>query len=596
MGGQQKIESQDITLMGLVREKQYLFQVPNYQRNYVWTEKEVQIFLRDGEFCWRKYREDLTIFEHFAGQLILRLAKKERDGRKRMEIIDGQQRITTFLLLVAEAVSLLKTLGLHGEAENLKEQYLVCSCDFAPAESRLQLSKVDQKFWEQLSDTELSREVCKPRTESHKHLKQAAEEIGAYLESLTKGQAKEEISDTLEGYIDAMARSFRFVLLKTDKPGYMYALYQIVNDRGLPLTSGELLRARTMELLGGNHSLEVIGEQIWDDILQDTGAATERYLSWSFTAVFGKKTEKPGKMSIHEQYEREVFRCYNKRELPELEQKNLMDQLQTLHYNVTLMRNLEKGVLPADGISNETRVLFEALVRNLKNTFCIPLFLKVLDMDERVMGKTLENLTPVLAKTFFLAKTMAGVHDEVISRCYLDIWQQIGRNSADMEKIRVRCKELLDKRDCWRTFGELLKGDIYSHGAAGNVRTRFLLVMREFYHGKEVEAGCKECGDDSVLIRFSDVSVEHILKDSVDEREVRRELYESREKIGNLTLIGKKLNTRLKNKDFEDKREIYLNSPYWITRQVGALAQWRYTDFKRRQEKLEEDLRKAFEL
>ena len=99
-----------------------------------------------------------------------------------------------------------------------------------------------------------------------------------------------------------------------------------------------------------------------------------------------------------------------------------------------------------------------------------------------------------------------------------------------------------------------------------------------------------------MLIRFSDVSVEHILKDSVDEREVRRELYESREKIGNLTLIGKKLNTRLKNKDFEDKREIYLNSPYWITRQVGALTQWRYTDFKRRQEKLEEDLRKAFEL
>ena len=44
------IRSFDVTVKRVVAEKSFLFYVPNYQRHYVWTEKEVAAFLKDGEF------------------------------------------------------------------------------------------------------------------------------------------------------------------------------------------------------------------------------------------------------------------------------------------------------------------------------------------------------------------------------------------------------------------------------------------------------------------------------------------------------------------------------------------------------------------
>lgn len=64
-----------MTVKCVVAERSFLFYVPNYQRHYVWTEKEVAAFLKDGEFCWDRMREAGEKFQHFTGQLIL-----ARDG------------------------------------------------------------------------------------------------------------------------------------------------------------------------------------------------------------------------------------------------------------------------------------------------------------------------------------------------------------------------------------------------------------------------------------------------------------------------------------------------------------------------------------
>ncbi|MCI8417920.1 MAG: hypothetical protein HFI33_10595 [Lachnospiraceae bacterium] len=46
-------------------------------------------------------------------------------------------------LLVAEALSLIKTFGFAGEVGNFKGEYLVCDCDFGIPELRIGVSKVD---------------------------------------------------------------------------------------------------------------------------------------------------------------------------------------------------------------------------------------------------------------------------------------------------------------------------------------------------------------------------------------------------------------------------------------------------------------------
>lgn len=591
----QKIESGDVTLGKLLTEQNYLFRVSNYQRHYVWTEKEVRRFLTDGEFCWIQAAEGER-FIHFAGQISLRTIETGRNMLTKVEIVDGQQRLTTFLLLTAVAARMMKLEFGHADAaEALWKKYFVAQAEFSEDEERLMLSRRDQEFWRQLTRME-EREIPDAVTESQKQLRMAEQEIGRYLrEELAGKRPDEDPSGIMQDYIEAVASSFRFVLLKTSSPGYAYALYQTVNDRGVPLTSGELLKARTIELLSDRKNMAQEAEQVWDDILEDPGTVTDRYLTWNYIAVTGRRMETKRSATIHEQYERDIFCCYNRRILSEVEQQTVKRQLDMLKVNVERMRSLAGGILPGE-CSGYAGVLFDALVKMLKNTFCIPVYLKILDMKEKNRVRTINSITPMLVKAFFVAKTMGGLHDGVISNAYLEIWKYIDSDRADMEEIR-RCLEKLMERDsCREEFGSKIKADVYARGASGNAKAKFLLLMLELYYLKQVEGGGNDCGDDSVTFRVSEMSVEHILRESVDPNEVSRAFYESIHKIGNLTLAGKRVNTRMKNSDFEAKRERYQRSPYHITREVGRLEHWTKKTFDERQEQLTEDLKKAFEL
>ena len=95
---------------------------------------------------------------------------------------------------------------------------------------------------------------------------------------------------------------------------------------------------------------------------------------------------------------------------------------------------------------------------------------------------------------------------------------------------------------------------------------------------------------------MSKLSIEHILPEEVDDREVSKQFYNSIHRIGNLTLLGRKLNSRQRNKPFEDKAEIYKESPYWVTRHVGALKKWTWTEFRERQNQMQTDFKRIFNL
>lgn len=594
MQEQQKIKSGDLTLEELVAKQNYLFRVTNYQRHYVWTEKEVKQFLSDGEFCWRQKAEGIR-FIHFAGQISLRKIETGRDMRTRVEIVDGQQRLTTFILLVA---IVCRKLSMEYRENFLStmlwKKYFLSTAECADDEERLLLSRRDQVFWNGL--TCQTGEVLKEcESESHKHLKIAAKVIKEHTEQMAAEKTEKEAAQTLYEYVEAIAVSFRFVILTTYHDGYAYALYQIVNDRGVPLTSGELLKARTIELLSDKKYLALQAEQIWDDILKDTGEETNRCLNWHYVAITGRQMESKKSATIHEQYERVVFHCYNKRILSEAEQQEIKRQLDHLEVNVKRMRVLTQGMIP-EAVSGYTKVLFEALIKVLKNTFCIPIYLKILEMPEKQAIKTLNSITPLLAKAFFMAKTMGGLHDGVIAKCYLEIWNYIDYSRADMDSIKEALERLVSRDNCRKEFISRAKDNVYVRGASRNDKAKFMLLMLELYYLKSVERGGNECGDDSVEFKVSEMSIEHILKESVDPNEISREFYSSLHKLGNLTLTGKRVNSRLKNADFEDKRERYQKSPYFITREVGKSEHWKKEDFNSRQEKFISDLEKIFEI
>lgn len=85
-----KIEDHKYTVQEAFLECFYI--VPDYQREYVWTEKEVQQLLQDidEEFDVGERRE------YFIGTVLVSPTQQ----KNHFEVIDGQQRLTTFFLLL----------------------------------------------------------------------------------------------------------------------------------------------------------------------------------------------------------------------------------------------------------------------------------------------------------------------------------------------------------------------------------------------------------------------------------------------------------------------------------------------------------------
>lgn len=598
------INSYDYTLQTLVVEKDYLFEIPNYQRSYVWTEKEILLFLNDGKFCMSKYIESEEKFEHYAGQMIFRKLKEERDTRCRMEVIDGQQRLTTFMLLVLAAIKQLETEENDLQRiEELKKEYLVSCSSFniCKREKKLRLSKKDSVFWDELVDGKVPMKED-TMLKSQIRLLEAYGVIETYLAEMTSKLKAEQKGAELTKFIHALAESFRLVVLMSEDPGHEFALFQIVNDRGLPLTSGELLKARTIELLTSQKKelrrerIILEAEEIWADILQDDGATTEKFLIWNYIAILGKKTESTKKLSIREQYERDIFHCLNKREISMDNQDEMLEKLKQLRQIVQMCRALEMGEFPVKCEDGELNLLLGILIRNMKNTFVIPLYLHLLDNNkEKKALKIAELLTPMLIKTYFQAKVMGNVNDESIQNCYLDIWKILGEKEIRMEEIRECLTRLLDKKRCKEEFYRRIEQDIYDRSSS-NLKAKFLLLMVELQYLQEGENHAAHFGDDSVQIAFDKLSIEHILCESVNENEVSKDFYASIHKIGNLTLLGRKLNSREKAKSFKEKKAHYLLSPYFITREVGKLEDWRMKEFRERQGEMINVLKRAFEL
>jgi uncharacterized protein with ParB-like and HNH nuclease domain len=89
-GAMAKIEDHKYSIEETFRQCFYI--VPDYQREYVWTEKEIQQLLDDID-------EELDLSqrrEYFIGTVLVAPTSE----KNHYEVIDGQQRLTTFFLLL----------------------------------------------------------------------------------------------------------------------------------------------------------------------------------------------------------------------------------------------------------------------------------------------------------------------------------------------------------------------------------------------------------------------------------------------------------------------------------------------------------------
>lgn len=138
------------TLREVVERNFYV--VPIYQRPYTWSDSEVGSLLDDLFVAYRE-RDIKTNDSLFTGTLFLRNLGKGRDGiTDKYEIVDGQQRLTTFSMILMSIYSIARKRGFTDSEKDLSDlrsflwKYSRNQREYHKYEPLITLSSIDKDF------------------------------------------------------------------------------------------------------------------------------------------------------------------------------------------------------------------------------------------------------------------------------------------------------------------------------------------------------------------------------------------------------------------------------------------------------------------
>src|SRR5699024_10655783 len=97
------MQANPIKLLRLLGDNDTVFEIPVYQRNYEWNEEKIKQFFYDIEkIAKSNYKKT-----HFMGTIVYIQKEIENLMTERI-LIDGQQRITTSILLLKAIIDSIK--------------------------------------------------------------------------------------------------------------------------------------------------------------------------------------------------------------------------------------------------------------------------------------------------------------------------------------------------------------------------------------------------------------------------------------------------------------------------------------------------------
>ncbi len=269
------------------------FLIPLYQRQYAWrATPQLDLLWEDIERAVSRLMEDRsTLTPHFMGAIVISQIKTFGKQVQAFEIIDGQQRLTTFQLLLAALRDVARSHGSKYDSE-IQKYLLNDGVMENPAVERFKLwpSITDRRSFISIidSDADLDGIVMRPNDEdgvvrrsvaAHAYFKDRIEQ------HVTENGEFEE--HRLEILFEALKEGLAAVSIELESGDDPQTIFETLNSRGVDLTPGDLMRNFIFQRAKGlgqtDHSLMV------DKLYEKHWLALDRAF-WSQTASRGRQT------------------------------------------------------------------------------------------------------------------------------------------------------------------------------------------------------------------------------------------------------------------------------------------------------------------
>ena len=579
---------------------QTVFYIPEYQRPYVWKQKD-----------WEQLFADITENDngYFVGTILcVNNGSDVSNDYLSFEVVDGQQRLTTLSLFLAAIYNTLKEYGDELDDEQkvklfqYKTQLTVKTGQandkrFVTRVVPQQEDNVDDYLNTMIESAVVDKAKLKNKPLNKKDGRHQIPRAYTCFKGLIKNYAvgdndeyKNDVQKQIERIFELSEKvnSTTLVMIKTDSHASANTLFETLNNRGVPLTITDLIKNNLLGKLKSdkNYTYDFSNyKEEWDNLIRDTlfksdavpAGEQERFFRQSYNACrFEWMNEGDSKQS---------------KDFPVGKRANLYALYEKMIKSAPLRvfkQTIESSKIylqiqgdEASGISSDLNSLYKDL-KHINGTTSYPLLLYLVKNRDslKLQESDLKNICKSLINFFVRRNVTNKPTSNKLDQLFNDFIKKIQDEHYTGEKI---CSELTQKlqAEVGKNFKDILLNE-NSYDNFGNENVYFILskLAEAGLHDKTPVDFWAESDKRSPLAW----NIEHILPQTIEKKQKRqsqqihtewekvlidwakekgdtrtvKEIQESyMNKLGNLTLT--QYNSEMGNKPFLDKRDLQKN-------------------------------------
>ncbi len=555
------------------------YNIPNYQRPYVWETEQVEELLDCIKNAYERKEE-----QYFLGSIVYRKSEKEIDGvsYQECELLDGQQRITTIFLVIASIRDIV--IQNKDKFEPTAYANILSTCEKLiyqkanPYEGIPELQRIIFEIRKDVKDFVDSHIKENGSTTANK------EEFKRNAESKSVNTSIRHISNTVlvarkffTENISILGDIFKYLLnnvllvyIATENLDDAFQLFTVMNNTGLKLTNSDILKADNLKAVKDEKKQQKWATE-WEEMQSYFGDDFDNFLSQIRTILVKQKPE----YSLIKEFNDNVYseerwnrttkqwesctallkRGENTFEFIKdyfLQYQSIFDKT---HYDETKSYEISNYLtLMNNGFKTD---YWKAPVLMYFKKFKYKGFLDFLKkLDNKLSVDWITGIVPSMR--------IANMNE--IQKCIdekSDYQSIFNSNVFDIDKA---------------SFESVISGNIY-----GRKYARYLLIKTDvLMNSPETQYNPPKT-----------ISIEHILPQNPPENSQWKKDFtdEQREewtdKIGNLTLISSRKNSSQGNLDYEQKYEKYFKKDIeifpGITKLLLENKEWKIDNLKKRQ-------------
>ena len=578
------------------------YQIPKYQREYTWRPYHINQMYNDI------MENDVG---YFMGPIIgINIGSAHKPA---LEVIDGQQRLTTLSLLLGVLFQKLFAIKDTLEEEekstiwNLKN---ALKSDYTASKLAL-IPQSQSKNLEDYNYAMCQFGVIDHATYPNRYGNRMIARAVKVLTSLVDADIQKEGDawKALKGILDKVNNTI-LVSIEVDTHSSAYMLFESLNNRGQPLTAIELMKNKVMAQ-AENSTLDVdTCYNRWQELLgylTDDYSTQERFFRHYYNA-FKNELNEPFRSDDDEKDSYPLGSIATKSNLLKIYEKLINKDLDNF---LTEMQSC--GQIYSDFIKPTNAAKWSKSLLKLQRVQAAPSYLILLYLIKKqsslsISDEHIEKLIKDLIN-FFLRRNVTDVpNTRELDRIFMDIIKDVENNGLTGDMVYSRIIEKLKQRIASvDMFVISLRDNMYNKNAWA---TRYILcelAEEEQHMNREdwIDFWKREDNHWVWTIEHIFPKGEEIKQHWVDmiadgDTEKAKELREQHvHKLGNLTITG--YNSTLSDDSFLTKRDymkdgkpVGYKNGLAINKELAVATQWKIKDIENRTEQMIKEILKIF--